>query len=84
MSDASVSVEGNPIRVSAESDRNIPVMLRIQDDATGGEADESIALTLELVSPINFEGMIDLKPSRSGVTDQLVIVIRDDDRKLDM
>ena len=59
-------------------------MLRIQDDATGSESDESVELTLELVSPMDLSHVIDLDPNGSGVTSQLTITIKDDDRKSDI
>ena len=60
---------------------NVPVQLMITNDVSGGEADEHVSLSLELVSPLEFSHLINLAVAGEGVTDQLTIVIKDDDRK---
>lgn len=74
----------NPVILRAGPPDNVSVVLRIQNDVIGSEEDESVTLELELVSPMDFSGLIDLRSRGSGVTNQLTIVIRDDDRKSDI
>ena len=71
----------NPITFSDGPPEDITVQLLIEDDANGGEDDESISLSLELVSPMEFSHLITLDSPGAGATDQLNIIIKDDDRK---
>ena len=84
ISDSSVSVESPTVTLPDGPPGNVSVKLRIQNDVTGSEGEESVELTLELVSPMDFSHLIDLDPHGSGVTSQLTITIKDDDRKSDM
>ena len=80
ISDSSVSAKSNTVTFEAGS-TDVTTMLQIQDDVTGSENDESVELTLELVSPMDLSHLIYLDPRGSGITSQLTIIIKDDDRK---
>ena len=70
--------------LAAGNSTDTHVMLKIQDDVIGGQEDKSITLRLELESPIAFGRLIDLNHRGNGLTDQLTIIIKDDDRKSDV
>ena len=55
-------------------------MLRIEDDATGSEEDERVTLRLALVSPMEFSSLIEINVPSEHLTNELIIVITDDDR----
>ena len=71
----------NPVTFPSGPPDSVSVPLRIQNDATGGEEDESISLGLQLVSPMEFSHLIDLNTPRDNTTNQLTITVTDDDRK---
>lgn len=74
-----MSVGSGLVSLAAGPPGNVTVMLRIVDDSRGGEGDESVELTLELVSPMDFSHLIDLNPDGGGVSSSLTITIIDDD-----
>ena len=80
ISDSPISVS-NPVTLPKGLPGNVPVSLMITDDTRGGEADEMIMLSLELVSPMEFSHLIDLDVAGDGVSDQLIIIVKDNDRK---
>ena len=79
ISDGSIGTLRNPVTLKKGPPCNFTAMLSVQDDSIGGEKDESVVLTLELVSPMDLSHLIDLNPGGSGVTSQLEIIIKDDD-----
>ena len=75
-SGGSIGTLPNPVTLNAGPPHSFTVMLSVQDDSIGGENDESVVLTLELVSPMDLSH---LNPGGSGVTSRLEIIIKDDD-----
>ena len=70
-----------PVTLASGPAENVTVKLGIQNDATGGEPDETVSLGLELVQPTDFRDLIVLDGVVDGATSKLTITIKDDDRK---
>ena len=71
----------DPVTLASGPAENVTVKLGIQNDATGGEPDETVSLGLELVEPTDFSDLIVLDGVVDGATSKLTITIKDDDRK---